>query len=89
MLFVFCIPSLSIARSSSATGPSPAASAAYQQISLESAETAVWPAALTNPDYVDAKNHYYSDANAGLTPAYAVFPINAKEVSYVVQVLLD
>jgi hypothetical protein len=88
MLFGFSILCFSIAQSS-ATGPSPAASAACEQISFGSAETAIWPAALTNPDYLDAKNHYYSDANADLTPACAVFPTSAEEVSYVVQVLLD
>lgn len=45
--------------------------------------------ALTNPDYLDAKNYYYSEANADLTPACAVFPTNAEEVAYVVETLLD
>lgn len=73
---------------SSATAPSPQASAACLEISTGTAETQIWPLALTNPDYADAKNHYYSAANADLTPACAVFPTSAAEVSYVIKVLL-
>jgi FAD/FMN-containing dehydrogenase len=72
----------------SATAPSPEASAACLEISNGSAETEIWPAALTSPDYDDAKNHYYSAAAADLTPACAVFPTSAAEVSYVVKTLL-
>jgi hypothetical protein len=72
----------------SATAPSPQASAACLEISTGTAETQIWPAGLTNPDYEDAKNHYYSAANADLTPACAVFPTSATEVSFVVRVLL-
>jgi len=72
----------------SATAPSPQASAACLEISTGTAETQIWPAGLTNPDYEDAKNHYYSAANADLTPACAVFPTSAAEVSFVVKVLL-
>lgn len=89
MLFGLCLCPFSTAQSTSASGPSPSASAACEQILQGSAETAIWPAALTNPDYLDAKNHYYSSANADLTPACAVFPTNAEEVAYVVEVLLD
>ena len=89
ILFELSIFSLLVAQSVSGSEPFPAASAACQQISLGSAETAIWPVAVTNPDYLDAKNHYYSDANTDLTPACAVFPTNAEEVSHVVQVLLD
>ncbi len=84
---IFATPLLAQA-STSATAPSPQASAACLEISNGSAETEIWPAGLTNPDYEDAKNHYYSAANADLTPACAVFPTSAAEVSYVVEVLL-
>ena len=72
----------------SATAPSPQASAACLEISTGIAETQIWPAGLTNLDYEDAKNHYYSAANADLTPACAVFPTSAAEVSFVVKILL-
>jgi hypothetical protein len=87
-LLILAIPVFAQALSASATAPSPEASAACIEISKGSAETEIWPLALTNPDYEDAKNHYYSAANADLTPACVVFPISAAEVSYVVQVLL-
>ena len=85
-LYVFATSTL--AQSSSATAPSPQASAACLEIATGTAETQIWPLALTNPDYEDAKNHYYSAANADLTPACAVFPTSAAEVSYVVKTLL-
>jgi hypothetical protein len=74
--------------SASATAPSPQASAACLEISTGSAETQIWPAGLTSADYEDAKNHYYSAANADLTPACAVFPTSAAEVSFIIKVLL-
>jgi hypothetical protein len=86
-LNIFATPNFAQA-SVSATAPSPQASAACLEISTGSAETGIWPAGLTNPDYEDAKNHYYSAANADLTPACAVFPTSAVEVSYIVKVLL-
>jgi hypothetical protein len=86
-LSIFATPTFAQA-SASATAPSPQASAACLEISTGSAETQIWPAGLTNPDYEDAKNHYYSAANADLTPACAVFPTSAAEVSYIVKVLL-
>lgn len=73
---------------SAQTAPSPAATAACLEIADGTAETAIWPVALTDLDYEDAKNHYYSAANADLTPACAVFPTSAAEVSYVVKTLL-
>jgi FAD/FMN-containing dehydrogenase len=41
-----------------------------------------------NSDYVDAKDHYWSAANADLSPACAVFPTSTEEVSQVVSTLL-
>jgi hypothetical protein len=86
-LCIFATP-IQAQAATSATAPSPQASAACLEISAGSAETQIWPAGLTNPDYEDAKNHYYSAANADLTPACAVFPTSATEVSFVVKVLL-
>ncbi|PMD47417.1 FAD-binding domain-containing protein [Hyaloscypha variabilis F] len=86
-LCIFATP-IQAQAATSATAPSPQASAACLEISTGSAETQIWPAGLTNPDYEDAKNHYYSAANADLTPACAVFPTSATEVSFVVKVLL-
>ena len=87
-LAIFAASATAQSPSASATAPSPSASAACEEIAKGSAETEIWPLALTNPDYEDAKNHYYSSANADLTPACAVFPTSAAEVSYVVNVLL-
>ncbi|TVY21400.1 putative FAD-linked oxidoreductase [Lachnellula arida] len=70
------------------TAPSPEASAACQNISQGSAEAQIYPQALTNSDYLTAKNHYWDAANADLTPACVVFPTSAEQVSYVVSVLL-
>jgi len=74
--------------SAQSTAPSPNATAACQEISQGSAETQIWPLGLTNLNYLDAKNHYWSATNADLTPACAVFPTTAAEVSYVVKTLL-
>jgi hypothetical protein len=65
-LSIFIAPNMAQG-SASATAPSPQASAACLEISTGSAETQIWPAGLTNADYEDAKNHYYSAANADLT----------------------
>ncbi|EPE35102.1 FAD-binding protein [Glarea lozoyensis ATCC 20868] len=46
------------------------------------------PAAILSPEYLYAKTHYWSAANADRTPACVVFPTTAKEVSEIVQVLL-
>jgi hypothetical protein len=43
---------------------------------------------LTSLDYLEAKNHHWSTANADLTPASAVFPGNADDVSFIVKTLL-
>jgi hypothetical protein len=64
-----CLVSLSICvtpilAQASATAPLPETSAACIKTSTGSAETEAWAAALANPDYEDAKNHYYSAANA-------------------------
>jgi FAD/FMN-containing dehydrogenase len=47
------------------------------------------PAAFLSPEYLYAKTHYWSAANADRTPACVVFPTTAKEVSGIVQVLLE
>jgi FAD/FMN-containing dehydrogenase len=86
------IPSLclsALAQNLTATGPSPEASAACQSISQGSAETKIYPQDLADPDYLDAKNHYWDTANTDLTPACVVFPTSAAEASYVVHVLLE
>lgn len=70
------------------TEPSSNATAACQVISQGSAETQSWPLGLTNPDYLDAKNHYWSATNGDLTPACAVFPTTVVELAYVVKSLL-
>jgi FAD/FMN-containing dehydrogenase len=69
--------------------PSPDTSAACLKIAQGSAETVIYPAGLADPDYLDAKNHYWSAANADLTPACVVFPTSANETSYVIKVLLE
>jgi hypothetical protein len=51
--------------------------------------TLVWPASDLNPDYTYAKNHYWNNANAQLTPACVVLPTCATHVSQAVQVLLQ
>jgi len=71
------------------TQPSANATAACQLISQGSADTHSWPLGLTNLDYLDAKNHYWSATNSDLTPACAVFPTTAAELSYVVKSLLE
>lgn len=76
-------------RALSQTAPSPETSAACQKISQGSAKTAIYPASLTDADYLDAKTHYWSAANADLTPACVVFPTSANETSYVIKVLLE
>jgi len=88
LIYISTLVTRTQAQAASATAPSPQASAACLEISTGTAETQIWPAGLTNPDYEDAKNHYYSAANADLTPACAVFPTSAAEVSFVVKVLL-
>jgi len=87
---VWCIISTYLFQGSvaQAVAPSPNATAACQQISQGSAETQIWPLGLANLDYLDAKNHYWSATNADLTPACAVFPTTAAELSYVVKTLL-
>jgi hypothetical protein len=55
-LCIFATPIQAQAHAS-ATVPSPQASAACLEISTGTAETQIWPSALTNPDYEDAKNH--------------------------------
>lgn len=82
-LAIFAISVLAQATSVPATAPSPSASAACEEIANGSAKTEIWPLAFTNLDYEDAKNHYYSAANADLTPACAVFPTLAAEVFFV------
>jgi len=67
--------------------PSPAAIAACSAIAKGTAETQLYPGDALNADYVTAKDHYWSAANADPTPACVVFPTNANEVSAVVKVL--
>lgn len=50
--------------------------------------TETWPIDQYTTQYRYAQNHYWSSANADNTPACAVFPQNAQEVSNIVDVLL-
>jgi FAD/FMN-containing dehydrogenase len=77
------------AQITSTTGPSISATAACNLISQGSAETQIYPLAITNSDYIDGKSHYYSATNSDLTPACVVFPTTAEEVSYVISSLLQ
>jgi hypothetical protein len=65
----------------------PAQSAACREIAVGTAKTLLFPDALADPDYLFARTHYWSAANADSTPACVVFPTNREEVSYVVKVL--
>jgi len=71
------------------TQPTANATAACQLIAQGSADTRIWPLDLANFDYLDAKTHYWSATNGDLTPACAVFPTTAAELSYVVKSLLN
>lgn len=63
------------------------AKAACLAIAGGSAETLSYPLDSLDYDYVQAKTHYWSAANADLTPACVVFPATAEEVSNVVHIL--
>lgn len=89
LIFKFSAICATIAQLTNSTGPSPSAIAACRLISQGSAETQSYPLGVTNADYIDGKSHYWSAANADLTPACVVFPTTAEEVSYVVTSLLE
>jgi hypothetical protein len=63
------------------------ASSACSELDASSVPTACRSLGILNPDYSYAKTHYWSAANADLSPACVVFPTSAQEVSYVVGVL--
>lgn len=50
--------------------------------------TETWPINQYTPQYKYAQNHYWNSANADNTPACAVFPQNAQDISNIVNVLL-
>jgi hypothetical protein len=66
---------------------STSAIAACSVLAGGSSETLSYPVDSLDYDYVQAKTHYWSAANGDLTPACVVFPTNAEEASYVIQVL--
>ncbi|KAK6583768.1 hypothetical protein PZA11_003498 [Diplocarpon coronariae] len=47
-----------------------------------------WPGTQDGTQYASAKSHYWSNANADFTPACAVFPKCAQDVSEVIRILL-
>lgn len=67
--------------------PSAQALAACAKIDTIGAETETWPLGLAESDYLYAKDHYWSAANADLTPACVVFPSSAEQVSDIVSIL--
>lgn len=69
--------------------PSAAALAACANISASVPNTHTLPSALLSPAYLEAKNHYWSAANADLTPACVVEPSSAEDVSKIVKILLE
>ncbi|TVY32148.1 putative FAD-linked oxidoreductase, partial [Lachnellula subtilissima] len=73
----------------SATTVSSNTTAACTAISGSNIETLSLSSDALNPDYVTAKNHYWSAANADLSPACAVFPTSAEDVSTIVSALLQ
>ncbi|TVY44596.1 putative FAD-linked oxidoreductase, partial [Lachnellula occidentalis] len=73
----------------SATDISSNTTAACTAISSSNIETLTLSSDALNPEYVDAKNHYWSAANADLSPACAVFPSTAEDVSTIVSTLLE
>ena len=89
VLFLAAIYTVSAQLALVTAGPSLSATAACQLISQGTAETQIYPQDAANPDYIDGKTHYWSSANADLTPACVVFPTTAEELSYVVTSLLQ
>jgi len=73
----------------SATTVSSNTTAACTAISVSSIETLSLSSDALNSDYVTAKDHYWSAANADLSPACAVFPTSAEDVSTIVSALLQ
>jgi FAD/FMN-containing dehydrogenase len=68
----------------------PAALAACASIgSAVQADIYSLPTASLSPEYLYAKTHYWSAANADNTPVCVVFPTTVDEVSEIVKVLLD
>ncbi|RDL40051.1 FAD-binding-containing protein [Venustampulla echinocandica] len=67
--------------------PSASASAACSAISAAGIKSLGAATDALNPQFIDAKNHYWSAANADLHPACAVFPTSADEVSQIVTIL--
>lgn len=65
------------------------ASLACSALSNTTIETQSYPLGLLESDYLEAKDHYWSAANADNTPACVVFPSSAEEVSEIVSILLD
>ncbi len=88
-IFLGVIDTVSAQVTSVIAGSPPSATAACQLISQGTAETQSYPHDVANPDYIDGKTHYWSSANADLTPACVVFPTTAEELSYVVTSLLE
>ncbi|TVY12974.1 putative FAD-linked oxidoreductase, partial [Lachnellula arida] len=72
----------------SATTVSSNTTAACTAISGSSIETLTLSNDFLNSEYINAKDHYWSAANADLSPACAVFPTSAGEVSSIVSTLL-
>jgi hypothetical protein len=70
-----------------ATAPPPAAVAACKAIRSRGIETQITPQDFLNSDYVDGKNHYWSGANADLSPSCPTFPSNTGEISKFVTIL--
>jgi len=66
--------------------PSPNALAACHDIATQ-VETDTWSLVSLNSDYTTAKSHYWSSANADATPACAIFPKSAEDVSAIVATL--
>lgn len=71
----------------SATTVSPNVTAACADITAGNIKTDSLPAAALDPDYIDAKTHYWSAANGDLSPQCVVYPTSAQEVSKIVTIL--
>jgi FAD/FMN-containing dehydrogenase len=66
---------------------SPNVTAACADITAGNINTDSLPAAALDPDYVDAKTHYWSLANGDLSPQCVAYPTSAKQVSQIVTIL--
>ena len=78
-----------IERNSALVSISTNASLACNALTNTTIETENYPAGLIETEYLTAKDHYWSAANADNTPACVVFPSSVQDVSQIVSILLE